>query len=49
MPHTTVQSLADGVSVMKRIEGVCEEIRVIMSVLDGLCLPVFLSILGDES
>ena len=28
---------------------VCEEIRVIMSVLDGLYLPVFLSTFGDES
>ena len=44
-----VQSLADGFSVRKRIEGVCEEIRVMMSVLDGLCLPVFFSIMGDES
>ena len=26
----------------KRIEGVCEEIRVTMSGLDGLCLPIFL-------
>ena len=49
MPQRAVQSLADGISVSKRIEDVCEEIRVIMSVLDGLCLPVFLNILGDES
>ena len=49
MPHKAVQSLAGGVSVRKRIEAVYEEIRVIMSVLDGLFLPVFLSILGDES
>ena len=42
MPHKAEQSLADGVFVRKRIEGGCEEIRVMMSVLDGLCLPVFL-------
>jgi hypothetical protein len=42
MPHKVEQSLADGVFVRKRIEGVREEIRVILSVLDGLILPVFL-------
>ena len=41
MPHRVAQSLADGVSVRKIIESVCEEIRVIMPVLDRLCLPVF--------
>ena len=41
MPHKAAQSLAAGVSVRKIIEGVCEEIRVMMSVLDGICLPVF--------
>ncbi len=42
MPHKVVQSLAGGVSARKRIEGVCEEKRVILSILDGLCLSVFL-------
>jgi hypothetical protein len=42
MPHMDVKSLADGVFVRKRIESVCEESRVMMYALDGLCLPVFL-------
>ena len=41
MPHKATQSLATGVSVRKIIEDVCEEIREIMSVLDGLSLPDF--------
>jgi hypothetical protein len=44
----TEQSLDDGVYVKKRIESVCEESRVMMFVLDRLCLHVFLSILGGE-
>ena len=48
MPHKVAQSLAAGVSVRKGIEGMRYEIMVMMSVLDGLCLPVFFSILGDE-
>jgi len=43
------QSLADGVSVRRRTLGLWFLNRVMMSVLDGLCLPVFLSILRDES
>jgi hypothetical protein len=49
MPHKAAQSLAAGVSMRKKIEGVCEEIRVMMPVSDGLCMSVFLSISGDES
>jgi hypothetical protein len=49
MPHKAVQSLADGVSVRKIIKSVCEEIRVIMSVLDGLCIVRFCSIWDGES
>ena len=41
MPHSAAESLWDGVSVRKRISGVWELSRVIMSVLEGLCLPVF--------
>jgi hypothetical protein len=41
MPRKAAQSLTAGVSVRKRIEDVCEEIRVMISVLDGLYLPVF--------
>ncbi len=41
MPHKSEQFLADGVSVPKRMEGVCEEIKVIIFMLDGLCLPAF--------
>ena len=41
MPQSAAESLLDGVSVRKRISGVWELSRVIMSVLEGLCLPVF--------
>ena len=40
MPHRVVHPLLDGVSVRKGKEGVCEEIRVMMSVLDGLFLQM---------
>ena len=49
MPYKAAQSLAAGISVRKIIEGVCEEIKVMMPMLDGLCRTVFLGILGDES
>ena len=49
MPQRAVQSLATGVSVMKRMSGLCVEMREMMSVFDGLCLPVFLRVLSDNS
>ncbi len=41
MPQKAEQSLATGVSVRKRMLGLWVEIRVMMSVFDGLCRPVF--------
>ena len=41
MPQRAAQSLSTGVSVRKRMSGMCVEIRLMMSVFDGLCLPVF--------
>ncbi len=49
MPHGAERSLDGGISVRKRIEGVCEESRVIMTVWDGLCLLILSSVLGDAS
>jgi hypothetical protein len=41
MPHRAEQSLADGVSVRKKTPGLWFLSRVMMYVLDGVCLPVF--------
>ena len=41
IPHKTEQSLDVGVSVRKIMSGLCEESRVMISVLEGLWRPVF--------
>ena len=41
MPRRAEQSLATGVSVRKRMSGLWMEMRAMISVFDGLCLPVF--------
>ena len=41
MPHNVEPSLANGVSARRRIGGLCEESKVMMFVLDGLCLLGF--------
>jgi hypothetical protein len=41
MPQRAEQSLAVGVSVRKRMSGLWFDMRAMMSVLEGLCRPVF--------
>ena len=41
MPQRADQSLSTGVSVRKRMSGLWVEVRAMMSVFDGLFLPVF--------
>jgi len=39
VPHRAEQFFAVGISVMNKTSGLCVVRRVIISVLDGLCLP----------
>jgi len=48
MPHMAQQSFVDGDSVRNQTSGLCMVSRFIMSVLDGLCLPVFCFVLCDK-
>ena len=41
MPQRAEQALATEVSVRKRMSRLWVEMRAMMSVFDGLCLPVF--------
>ncbi len=49
MPHRTEEYLADGVSVRKKTLGLWFLSRVILFVLDEVCVFLFLSVLCDES
>ena len=42
MPQRAEQSLTTGVSISKRMPGLWVEMRAMISVSDGLCLPDFL-------
>ncbi len=41
MPHRAEKSFALGISERNDVSGLCVVRRVMISVLDGLCLPVF--------